>query len=114
MFQIHDSGEDLQFRNKVVYKFLPELSVGPETASITVLNMVMMTAFNKVRSQPSFVKSGVILPLLQSLGRSEPILNITVQGKSEYKIPTETFQAQSYPSTITRHTIRSVTPHKEK
>ena len=77
--QITESGEDLQFRNKVVYKFLPELSIGPETDSITVLNMVMMTAFNKVKSQPSFVKSGVILPLLQTMGRSEPMLNLTVQ-----------------------------------
>jgi len=41
--------------------------------------MVMMTAFNKVKSQPSFVKSGVILPLLQTMGRSEPMLNLTVQ-----------------------------------
>ena len=78
--QINESGEDLKFRNKVVYKFLPELSVGPETDQITVLNMVMMTAFNKVKSQPSFVKSGVILPLLQTMGRSDPILNLTVQG----------------------------------
>ena len=70
----------MKFRNKVVYKFLPELSVGPETDQITVLNMVMMTAFNKVKSQPSFVKSGVILPLLQTMGRSDPILNLTVQG----------------------------------
>ena len=81
-FKVDDIGESLQFRNKNLYKFLPHLSVGSEDDPLTVLNMVMVTAFNKARHQPAFVKRGVVLPLLKSLGRSQPILNVTVGGKN--------------------------------
>jgi len=75
---IEMEGESLQFKNKHFYKFLPELSIGSENDKISVLNMVMITAFNKARSQPSFVKSTVVVPLIQSIGRSDPLLNVTV------------------------------------
>jgi len=80
LIEVDDIGESLQFRNKNLYKFLPHLSVGSEDDPLTVLNMVMVTAFNKARHQPAFVKRGVVLPLLKSLGRSQPILNVTVGG----------------------------------
>merc|ERR1719192_1244152 len=76
-----NNGENLQFRSKTLYKFLPELSSGSESDRLTVLNMVTLTAFNKARNSPHFVKSNVLLPLLQSLGRPQPLLTETVGGK---------------------------------
>jgi len=74
------SGESIQFRSRTVYKFVPELSSGSESDPLTVLNMVMLTAFNKARSSPHFVKTNVLLPLVSSLGRPEPLLTVTVGG----------------------------------
>merc|ERR1719412_1191190 len=37
-----NNGENLQFRSKTVYKFLPELSSGSESDRLTVLNMVTL------------------------------------------------------------------------
>jgi len=54
--------------------------VGPESDSLTVLNMVMVTGFNKARSYMGMVKSGVVLPLLTSIGRARPVLTVTVGG----------------------------------
>lgn len=56
------------------------MSAGSESDPLTVLNMVMLTAFNKARNSPNFVKSNVLLPLLKSLGRPEPIFTETVGG----------------------------------
>ena len=55
LFQNDDKLGTLQFRQKNLYKFQPDLSAGSESDSLTMLNMVMITAFNKVRSQPGFV-----------------------------------------------------------
>ena len=79
------NGENIQFRSKTVYRFLPELSSGKiyikkgvpptkflygrkglhnyyllfssgsESDRLTVLNMVTLTAFNKARNSPNFV-----------------------------------------------------------
>eukprot|EP00092_Neocalanus_flemingeri_P048985 GFUD01056149.1.p1 GENE.GFUD01056149.1~~GFUD01056149.1.p1 ORF type:complete len:220 (+),score=51.70 GFUD01056149.1:438-1097(+) len=81
MFQDEDSSPDsLAFRSKTNYHFMPHLSVGSESDKLTVLNMVMMTGFNKARHQIGMIKSGVVLPLLTSLGRAEPVLTVTVGG----------------------------------
>jgi len=73
-------GGSLSFRSRTNYKFLPHLSNGSESDTLTVLNMVMMTGFNKARGYMGLVKSGVVLPLLNSLGRKEPVLTVTVGG----------------------------------
>jgi len=74
------STDSLSFRSRTNYQFMPELSVGPESDTLTVLNMVMVTGFNKARSYMGMVKSGVVLPLLTTLGRAEPVLTVTVGG----------------------------------
>lgn len=78
---VAQGGEDsLAFLSRTNYQFQPHLSVGPESDSLTVLNMVMVTGFNKARSYLGMVKSGVVSPLLQSVGRARPVLTVTVGG----------------------------------
>lgn len=80
LVQDEPSPSSLSFRARTLYTFLPELSAGSEEDTLTVLNMVMITGFNKVRSQLSFVKSTVVRPVLETIGRGEPVLTVTVGG----------------------------------
>jgi len=72
--------DSLAFRSRTNYQFMPHMSNGSESDKLTVLNMVMLTGFNKVRNHMGMVKTGVVLPLLTSLGRAEPVLTVTVGG----------------------------------
>jgi len=73
------SPSSLSFRSRTLYKFQRELSAGGEEDPLTVLNMVMLTGFNKVKHQMSVVKA-MARPVLTSVGRGKPVLKVTVGG----------------------------------
>lgn len=71
--------EEITFRHRTVYQFLPQLSSGLESDPLTTLNMVMLTGFNKARGQAQLLKSWA-LPFLTSTGLGTPIVDVTVGG----------------------------------